>query len=299
MSIFSKLNEAVTFAHAHPEEVMVWAEDKDQNYDLELFKNNFVGDVSILLTAADVCMGDWELDSNGHIVEKDFSMIDGYWNKFIYAFKAKTFLTLLDEEGHINFSQAPHFDIRGLPVPRKFENAVPALFLDRDGVIIHDTGYVHKKEDVRLYEDVIPLIQFANRKGWKVCCLTNQAGVAYGKFGIEEVDALHQYIDELLRKEGALIDGWYACPYVRSTKSISSFNFDSIRRKPNPGLLLDACDHFSIDVKKSYMIGDKESDVLGINGPEYLLVRRQYDLASAQAPIFSSLAEIQDYISKK
>ena len=299
MSIFSKLNEAVTYARLHPEEVIVWAEDKDQTYDLELFKSNFIGDVSILLTAADVCMGDWELIEGGKLIEKEFSLIDGYWNKFIYAFKGKTFLALLNEDGHIDFSQAPNLDTRALPIPRRLENAVPALFLDRDGVIIHDSGYVYKKEDVRLYEDVIPLIQFANKNGWKVCCLTNQAGVAYGKFGIEEVDSLHQYIDELLQKDGAYIDGWYACPYVRSAKSISSFNFDSIRRKPNPGLLLDACDNFSIDVKRSFMIGDKESDVLGMKGPEYLLVRRQYDLASAQAPIFSSLAEIQEYISKK
>lgn len=299
MSIFTQLNEAVIYAKAHPEEVIVWSEDHESSYDLELFKKNFKGDVSLLMTPADVCMGEWELNSEYKIQEKEFSLIDGYWDKKIFALRGKTFLSLLDSNGKMNLTFSPELDVRGLPIPLLKGKGVPALFLDRDGVIIHDSGYVHKKEDVKIYEDVIPLIQWANRQNWKVCVLTNQAGIAYGKFGPDEVETLHHYINNVLEKEGAMIDGWYACPYVRSVKSISSFNFDSVRRKPNPGMLLDACQDFSIDVKKSVMVGDKESDVLYFHGPEYLLVRRQYDLASAQAPIFSSLAEIQDYLSKK
>lgn len=299
MSIFTQLNEAVIFAQAHPEEVLIWSEDHESSYDLELFKNNFRGDVSILMTAADVCMGDWELDSEFKIQEKEFSLIDGYWDKKIYALRGKTFLALLDSNGKINLKLAAHLDLRGVPVSQLKPSSVPALFLDRDGVIIHDSGYVHKIEDVKIYEDVIPLIQWANRQGWKVCVLTNQAGVAYGKFGPEEVDRVHHHINNLLEKEGAVIDGWYACPYVRSAKSLSSFNFDSVRRKPNPGMMLDACQDFAIDVKRSVMVGDKESDVLTIKGPDYLLVRRQYDLSSAQGAIFSSLAEITAYLSKK
>lgn len=299
MSIFHQFNEASLYARNHPEDFMVWIEDNQQNFDLELFLKSAKGDVSIVMVAADVCEGDWELGPQGEIAEKEFSLIDGYWHRQIYALKGKNFLSLVDDEGKIDLRLGNHLDVRGIPTPFLQKDPRPALFLDRDGVIIHDTGYVHKKEDVKIYEDVIPLIQWANQKDWKVCVLTNQAGVAYGTFGVEEVEAVHGYINDLLAKEGAKIDGWYACPYVRSTKSLSSFNFESVRRKPNPGLMLDACLDFSIDVKKSVMVGDKESDVLELKGPEYLLVKRQYDLSFAQAPIFSSLAEIQNYLAKK
>lgn len=299
MHIFHKFNEAAIFAENHPDDLMVWVEDTEQNFDFELFLKNAKGDVSVLMVAADACEGHWQLGSQGEISEKDFSLIDGYWHKQIFAFKGKQFLSLIDESGKIDLRLGSHLDLRGIPVPYLKNNPVPALFLDRDGVIIHDTGYVHKKEDVKIYDDVIPLIQWANHLGWRVCVLTNQAGIAYGKFGIEAVESIHAHINDLLSKEGAIIDGWYACPYVRSVKSISSFNFDSVRRKPHPGLLLDACFDFSIDAKKSVMIGDKDSDVLMLGGPEYLLVKRQYDLSFAQAPIFSSLNEIHAYLAKK
>jgi len=299
MNIFHQINEALLFAQNHPEEILVWIEDNEFDFDLDFFSQNVKGDVSILMVPADVCQGDCDLGPQGEILEKELSLIDGYTQKKIYALKGQYFLSLLNDEGRIDCGLNKALRLRGVVTPTLKKNPTPALFLDRDGIIIHDSGYVHTKEEVKIYDDVTSLIKWANQKKWKVCVLTNQAGIAYGTFDIDTMESLHLYISEILFKEGAQIDRWYACPYVRSEKSRGLYNFDSVRRKPNPGLLLDACSDFSIDIKKSIMVGDKVSDVLNISGPEYLLVKRQYDLSKAQSPIFSSLAEIQTYLENK
>ena len=93
-----------------------------------------------------------------------------------------------------------------------WEKRRPALFLDRDGIINVDRGYIHLPRDITLYEEVCDLIRFAKERGWWVFVLTNQSGVARGKFTCQQLEALHRHLGELLAQREAPVDDWFYCP---------------------------------------------------------------------------------------
>jgi len=135
-----------------------------------------------------------------------------------------------------------------------------AIFLDRDGTIIADRGFVHKKEDVELLPGAARAIRMANQAGFLVVVVTNQSGVARGYFTEEDVQALNQYLAEILAQEGAHIDAFYYCPHhpeapVKTYRKVCSC------RKPQPGLILKAARELNIDLTQSWMMGDSPRDV--------------------------------------
>jgi D-glycero-D-manno-heptose 1,7-bisphosphate phosphatase len=144
----------------------------------------------------------------------------------------------------------------------KTEGALrPALFLDRDGVVIEDAGYLHNPEDLRLINGASSLIKKARNAGIVCVLVTNQAGIAYGKYGWEEFSVVQKKLLEELAKEGAFLDGVYACPHHQTGKP--PFNHpDHPARKPNPGMLLKGARDLDIDLSASWLIGDKSSDIL-------------------------------------
>lgn len=138
----------------------------------------------------------------------------------------------------------------------------PCLFLDRDGVINIDKGYTFKPEDLTFVPGIVESIKAANDKGYYVIVVTNQAGVARGFYGLKEVDIFHAEIQNQLAKNGAFIDAFYACPYHKDG-TIAEFTIDNHPdRKPNPGLILKAFNDWPIDKAKSFLVGDKEHDVI-------------------------------------
>jgi D,D-heptose 1,7-bisphosphate phosphatase len=136
----------------------------------------------------------------------------------------------------------------------------PAVFLDRDGVINRDTGYVHRIEDFEWLPGVADAIRAARQAGYLVVVVTNQAGVARGYYDESAVERLHRHINATLRVSGGMIDAFYYCPY-HPEGIVPAFSQPHPDRKPNPGMLLKAIADLGIDASRSFMIGDKDIDV--------------------------------------
>lgn len=129
----------------------------------------------------------------------------------------------------------------------------PAVFLDRDGTINEDTGYIDSPERLALIDGAASAIKKLNSKGFKVIVITNQSGVGRGYFSKEAADAVNKELEEVLKKQGVHLDGIYYCPHHPDDNCEC--------RKPKIGLLEKAKKDLDIDFKKSYIVGDKVSDV--------------------------------------
>ncbi|MEW6195489.1 MAG: HAD family hydrolase [Bacteroidota bacterium] len=138
-----------------------------------------------------------------------------------------------------------------------------ALFLDRDGTINFDSGYVKNPNDVILLPGVAEGIKYLKDKfNLKIIVISNQAGIAYGIMTHDDVKNVNEKINALLKEHGTSIDAFYYCPYHPQY----STEEESKCRKPSPYMIVKAAAEYKIDLGKSYMIGDKSIDVLcGIN----------------------------------
>ena len=136
----------------------------------------------------------------------------------------------------------------------------PAAFLDRDGVLNVDHGYVHRSDQIDWIPGAIAAVRSLNDLGYRVVVVTNQAGVAHGHYEEEAVHALHAWMRDELAVHGAFIDAFYHCPYHPDGK-IERFRLAHIDRKPGPGMILRALADLEIDKERSFLIGDKQSDV--------------------------------------
>src|SRR5262249_40731482 len=136
----------------------------------------------------------------------------------------------------------------------------PAAFLDRDGVINLDHGYVHRPDQVEWIPGAQESVRRLNDLGYRVVIVTNQAGVAHGYYGEENIIALHNWMQEELAARGAFIDAFYYCPYHPNAR-VERFRASHIDRKPNPGMILRALSDMQIDKHHSFLIGDKDSDI--------------------------------------
>jgi D-glycero-D-manno-heptose 1,7-bisphosphate phosphatase len=136
----------------------------------------------------------------------------------------------------------------------------PAVFLDRDGTLIEEVNYLAHPEQVRLLPGAAAAVGRLNGAGVPVVVVTNQAGVARGFFPEARVAEVHNHLDELLRAAGARIDGYFVCPH-HPTEGIAGFRLACECRKPKPGLLRRAARELNLDLARSCMIGDKDSDL--------------------------------------
>lgn len=135
-----------------------------------------------------------------------------------------------------------------------------AVFFDRDGTLEIDTINLHKVEDWVWIDGAKEAIKFCNDNGYLAIIITNQSGIARGLFTENDVKTVHKFVDEELAKIGAHIDAYYYCPHhVEGT--VEPYNIECTCRKPAPGMVLQACKDFDIDVTQSYFIGDKWRDV--------------------------------------
>ncbi|MEM6627616.1 MAG: HAD family hydrolase [Pseudomonadota bacterium] len=136
----------------------------------------------------------------------------------------------------------------------------PALFLDRDGVINVDHGYVSKIEHFEWIDGAAKTIAAFNARNWWVFLVTNQSGIARGYYTEDEMHALHDWMQQRLTENNAQIDRIYYCPY-HVDGEIARYRKDSYDRKPKPGMLIQAMTDFPVDKTRSFMIGDKQKDV--------------------------------------
>lgn len=153
----------------------------------------------------------------------------------------------------------------------------PAVFLDRDGVVIEDSHYLGDAARVRLLPRSAETIAALNGAGWVVVVVTNQSGVARGLFSLESVGAVHDRIAALLNPHGAKVDAFQFCPHHPEAE-LADFRSDCDCRKPKPGMLHRAAREYGLDLPASWMIGDRASDLQAgaAAGCRTVLVRTGY-----------------------
>jgi len=134
------------------------------------------------------------------------------------------------------------------------------VFLDRDGVLNADIGYLWRKEDVVWIPGAPEAIRLFNQQGWPVTVVTNQSGVARGYYREQDVEALHVWMNEELAKQGARIDRFYYCPH-HPKGNLAEYIQECGCRKPQPGMIRQGMADWGADPATSFLIGDKESDI--------------------------------------
>jgi D-glycero-D-manno-heptose 1,7-bisphosphate phosphatase len=152
-----------------------------------------------------------------------------------------------------------------------------AVFLDRDGVLNVEKDYLHRTEDFEFLPGVPQALHLLKEAGFLLIVVTNQSGVARGYFSLEAVHQLHRHLQQELVPYGVAVDGFYICPHHPEYGSENEAT-DCLCRKPLPGMIEKAVSDFSIDPARSYLVGDKLSDIDAgrAAGCRCLLVRTGY-----------------------
>ena len=135
-----------------------------------------------------------------------------------------------------------------------------AVFMDRDGTISEEVGYVNHPSRYRVFPYSAEAVRLLNEAGWLAILVTNQAGVARGYFTEDVIGAVHTVLSGELEKAGARLDAIYYCAH-HPTVGEGLYRVDCDCRKPKPGLIERAVAEFDIDAARSWMIGDRYSDV--------------------------------------
>ncbi len=154
-----------------------------------------------------------------------------------------------------------------------------AVFLDRDGVINEEVGYLDSIDKLKLYANSAEAVRLINESGMKAVVITNQSGIARGYFTEKFVRSVHTRIQKILREKGAFIDAFYYCPH-HPTEGIGIYLKPCSCRKPEAGMLITASQELDIDPGRSYMVGDmlKDIQVAGKVGAKGILVKTGYGL---------------------
>jgi len=178
----------------------------------------------------------------------------------------------------------------------------PALFLDRDGVINIDHGYVCKSEHFEFIDGIFELCWNARRLGYLIFVVTNQAGIGRGYYTEQDYIKLTEWMCGVFKEQGAIIDKVYFCP-AHPEHGIGQYKLDSPYRKPGPGMILQAVDEYDIDLARSVLVGDKETDIqsgiaagVGCNLLYDPLTSARSMHSSANA-VVESLAEVQMFLN--
>ena len=151
------------------------------------------------------------------------------------------------------------------------------MFLDRDGTLIEEVGYLDRIDRVRFFPYSVDAVRLLNRAGMAVIVATNQAGIARGFFDEAFVEATHRSISETLGTGGARIDGFYFCPH-HPEAGAGAYRQACDCRKPQPGLLRRAAAEHQIDLGQSFVVGDRAHDITAGTtvGAQGVLVRTGY-----------------------
>lgn len=158
-------------------------------------------------------------------------------------------------------------------------NSAPAIFMDRDGTLSHEVGYVNHVSRFRLYPWAVEAVRLVNRNGFLAVVITNQAGVARGYFHESVIHEVHAALNASMEAGGARLDGVYYCPHHPSAGE-PPYRKDCDCRKPKPGLLRRAEAELGVDLSRSFVVGDRLGDLelAWAAGATGVLVRSGYGL---------------------
>jgi len=173
----------------------------------------------------------------------------------------------------------------------------PAIFLDRDGVLIVEKDFLVNPDDVEFYPETIEALN-SIKNGYFKIVISNQSGVARGYFTSEDVKRVNSEISKMLGGKGIFIDAWFFCPHGPEDNCAC--------RKPRPGMILEAAEKMNIDLENSWIIGDKSSDIEAGKASRIktILVKTGYGGAESGSknidPDFTALniREAIDYINR-
>jgi D-glycero-D-manno-heptose 1,7-bisphosphate phosphatase len=159
----------------------------------------------------------------------------------------------------------------------------PAVFLDRDGTLIEEVNYLDSLDRFHLYPWTSQALQLLAQAAFKLVVITNQAGVARGYFDEPFVHTTHDHLRRLLEHDGVVLDGIYYCPH-HLEGVVPEYTIACGCRKPKPGMLMQAARDLDIDLARSYVVGDRWSDVqlAPAVGAKGLLVLSGYGQHEAQ-----------------
>jgi D-glycero-D-manno-heptose 1,7-bisphosphate phosphatase len=135
------------------------------------------------------------------------------------------------------------------------------LLLDRDGVINEDTGYLHRVEDCRFIDGVFEMARAFADRGYAIAIVTNQSGIGRGLYSVEQFERLMAWMHDEFGRRGVRIDAVYHCP-DHPTEGIGEYRRENPWRKPGPGMLLQAAADLSLDLARSWCIGDRATDIV-------------------------------------
>jgi D-glycero-D-manno-heptose 1,7-bisphosphate phosphatase len=137
----------------------------------------------------------------------------------------------------------------------------PAIFLDRDGTINEEMGYINHPDRFKIFPFVAESIKILKEQGFKIIIVTNQSGIARGYFTEELLKEVHGRLIQYLKQKDANLDAIYYCPH-HPTVGDKKYRLDCDCRKPKPGMIEKAVKEYNIDLKRSFIIGDRFKDVV-------------------------------------
>lgn len=136
-----------------------------------------------------------------------------------------------------------------------------AIFLDRDGILNEDKGYVYRQEDITWLPGSKEMVADLTKRGYLLLVVTNQSGIARGMYTEEDVKALHRWMNEELTQMGGHIEDFFYCPHLVEG-IVSQYAVDCVCRKPRPGMIIQALQKYRIQREDAVLFGDSERDVV-------------------------------------
>jgi D-glycero-D-manno-heptose 1,7-bisphosphate phosphatase len=174
-----------------------------------------------------------------------------------------------------------------------------ALFLDRDGVINQEVGYLYRPQGVLWVEGIVPLCRTAMQLGYKLIVITNQSGIARGLYTMEQYEDLIAWMRAELLKQQVTLDAVYCCPY-HPEHGIGEYKREHEDRKPQPGMLLRGAREFGVDLAQSILVGDRCSDIAAGLAADvrqcFLVAGTEPEPCPGEHILVESLAEVEDWL---
>lgn len=171
-------------------------------------------------------------------------------------------------------------------------------FLDRDGVINKEVNYLYRIDDLRYVPGSLLAMKQLNKIGYKIIIVTNQAGIAKGYFSEFEYQIFTKYLLDDLKKNGIEILKVYHCPH-HPDAVVDKYQCSCICRKPNPGMLEKGIRTFNVDIKRSFLVGDKDTDILAGKAAGLMkcfLVESGHDLNKSDYEKFDVFSNLYDVV---